>query len=131
MEFTMMSPAKGHGELIADFARERPALRELKMMRVRRAAAAGQAGLGAHELQMVSIPQPNWFGQRGDLLTDSLVSCVDDGRTLVCGAMLPRAISVELASRIGFVGWQDCFSVEPAVAVCDHRFAVAVGLGSR
>src|SRR5260370_4656395 len=80
---------------------------------------------------MGRIPQPYCFCQGGDLLTDSLVSCVDDGFTLVCRAMLPRAISAELASRIGFVGWQDCFSVEPAVAVCDHRFAVAVGLCSR
>src|SRR5258707_8151503 len=103
MEFTMVSPAQRHGELIADFAPKRAALRELKMMRVRRAAAAGQAGLGAHELQMVSIPEPNWFGQRGDLLTDGLVRCVDDGCTLACGAMLPRAIAVELASRLGFL----------------------------
>jgi hypothetical protein len=49
MEFTMVSPAEWHGELIADFAPERPALRELKMMRVRRATAAGEARLSAHE----------------------------------------------------------------------------------
>src|SRR2546427_12302443 len=105
MEFTMMSPAKWDRELIADFAPKRAALRELKMVGVRRTAAAGEARLSAHELQMVPIPQPNWFGQRGDLLTDGLVSCVDVGCTLVCGAMLPRAISVELASRLGFLTW--------------------------
>jgi hypothetical protein len=49
MEFTMVSPAERHGELIADFAPERPALREFKMMRVRPAAATGQATLSAHE----------------------------------------------------------------------------------
>src|SRR5258706_4999514 len=118
MEFTVVSTAEWDRELIADFAPKRAALRELKMMRVRRAAAAGQARLSAHELQMVPIPQPNWFGQRGDLLTDGLVSCVDDGCTLVCGAMLPRAIAVELASRLGFLTWWDWFTVKSTVAVC-------------
>ena len=121
----MVSTAEWDSELIADSAPKRAALRELKMMRVRRAAAARQAGLGAHELQMVPIAQPNWFGQRGDSLTDSLVSCVDDGCTLVCGAMLPRAISVELASRLGFR-----FAVKSTVAVCSGWNAVTVGVGS-
>ena len=49
MEFTMVGPAEWDSELIADSAPERAALRELKMMRVRRAAATGQAGLSAHE----------------------------------------------------------------------------------
>jgi hypothetical protein len=71
MEFTMVSAAEWHRELIADFAPKRAALRELKMMRVRRATAAGEARLSAHELQMVPIAQPNWLGQRGDELRDS------------------------------------------------------------
>jgi hypothetical protein len=50
MEFTVVGTAEWHGELIADFAPERPALREFKMMCVRRATAAGQARLSAHEL---------------------------------------------------------------------------------
>ena len=81
MEFTVVSTAEWDRELIADFAPKRAALRELKMMRVRRAAAARQAGLGAHELQMVPIAQPNWFGQRGDLLRAGLGSCAGDGYT--------------------------------------------------
>jgi hypothetical protein len=71
MEFTMVSAAEWHRELIADFAPKRAALRELKMMRVRRATAAGEARLSAHELQMVPIAQPKWLGQRGDELRDS------------------------------------------------------------
>ena len=98
-----MSPAKWHGELIADFARERPALRELKMMRVRRAAAAGEARLSAHELQMVPIAQPNWLGQRGDELRAGLGSCVNSRCTLVRRAVPPCAIAIELASRFGFL----------------------------
>jgi hypothetical protein len=49
MEFAVVGAAQRHGELIADFAPERPLLRELEMMRVRRAAAAGQTRLRAHE----------------------------------------------------------------------------------
>ena len=45
----MVGPAEWHREFIADFAPERPGLRELKMMRVRGAAAAGQARLSAHK----------------------------------------------------------------------------------
>ena len=50
MEFAVVSAAEGHSELIADFAPKRPLLRELEMMRVRRAATAGQTGLSAYEL---------------------------------------------------------------------------------
>src|SRR5712671_1016697 len=103
MEFTVVSTAKWHGELIADFAPKRAALRELKMMRVRRAAAAGQARLSAHELQMVPIPQPNWFGQRGDELRDILGSCVNERCILMRRAGLRRATAVEPGSRLGFL----------------------------
>ena len=50
VELTMVSTAQRHSELVADFAPKRALLRELKMMRVRRAAAAGEAVLSAHEL---------------------------------------------------------------------------------
>src|SRR6266849_4917686 len=117
MEFTVVSTAEWDRELIADFAPKRAALRELKMMRVRRAAAAGQAGLGAHELQMVSIPQQNWFGERGDLLRAGLGSCVNSGCTLVRRAVPPCAIAIELASRFGFLACRNWFAVKSTVAV--------------
>ncbi len=99
----MVSTAEWDRELIADFAPKRAALRELKMMRVRRAAAAGEARLSAYELQVVPIAQPNWLGQRGDELRAGLGSCVNSGCTLVRRAVPPCAIAIELASRFGFL----------------------------
>ncbi len=123
----MVGAAEWHGELIADFAPQRPALRELEMMRVRRTTAAGEAGLGAHELQMVSIPWPHWFGQWGDLVG----SCVNKQCILVRRAGLRRAIAVELASRLGFLACWNWLAVKSSVAICSGWNAVAVGLGSR
>ena len=51
----MMSTTEWHGELVADLAIERGLLRELKMVGVRRAAAAREASLAAQEPQMVGI----------------------------------------------------------------------------
>ena len=50
VEFTMVSAAKRDSEFVTYFAPKRALLREFKMMRVRRAATAGEAGLSAHEL---------------------------------------------------------------------------------
>ena len=58
VELAMVSAAQRHGEFVADFAAQRALLRELKMVRVRRAATAGQTGLSAHVLQMIRVPQP-------------------------------------------------------------------------
>jgi len=55
MEFTVVSTTEWHSELIADFASKCTLLCELKMVRVRWAATAGKARLGAHELEMISI----------------------------------------------------------------------------
>ena len=45
VNFAMMSPAQWNGELIADFAAERPVLRKAQMMGVTRMTSADQAGL--------------------------------------------------------------------------------------
>ena len=71
MEFTVVSTAQWYGELIADFAPKCALLREPEMMGVRRAATAGEARLGAYELQMISISQPKRFTQR----RNGLLSC--------------------------------------------------------
>ena len=75
MKCAMVKPAKGYRELVADFACKCTLLCELKMMRVRGAATAGQARLGAHELEMISISQPKLFAKRGDGLCGRLGSC--------------------------------------------------------
>jgi hypothetical protein len=46
----MVRATQRHGEFVAYFAAQRALLGELKMVRVRRAATAGQTGLGANEL---------------------------------------------------------------------------------
>jgi len=66
MEFTVVSTAEWHGELVAHFAPERALLSEFKMVRIRRAAPASQTGLSAYELQMVPIAQSKLFAKRGD-----------------------------------------------------------------
>ena len=78
MEFTVVSTAKGYRELVADFASKCTRLCEPKMMRVRGAATAGHARLGAHELEMISISQPKLFAKRGDGLCGSLGNCADN-----------------------------------------------------
>jgi hypothetical protein len=49
MDLAMMAPTQRHGELIADLAPERPALREAQMVGIRRLAAANEASLRGDE----------------------------------------------------------------------------------
>jgi hypothetical protein len=71
MEFAVVSTAKRHGEFVAYFATHCALLRELKMVRIRRAAPASQTGLSAYELQMVPIALSKLFAKRGDELPSS------------------------------------------------------------
>jgi hypothetical protein len=50
VQLAVMNPAQRDGEFVADFAPEGVPLRKLEMVRIRRAAAADKAGLGADEL---------------------------------------------------------------------------------
>ena len=45
MNFTMVSPAQGYGELVAGLAAERPVLRKAQVMGVAGLSSADQAGL--------------------------------------------------------------------------------------
>jgi hypothetical protein len=78
MQFTMVTAAERHRELVAYFAPERALLSEFKMVRIRRAAPAGQTGLGAYGLQMVAIAKSKLFVKRGDELSSSFGWCVLD-----------------------------------------------------
>ena len=128
----MVKPAKRHGELVAYFKSHSALLSELKMVCIGRATTAGEAGLGAHELQMMPVAQPKWFAKWRDELPRSLRSCVgNEGCILVRRAALGNPVAVELASRFGLLACRTRFAVKAGVAVCDHRLAVAVGLGSR
>ena len=50
--------AQRHCELVAHLPPQRAALRELKMVRIGRAAAAGEAGLGTDKAEVIPVPQP-------------------------------------------------------------------------
>jgi hypothetical protein len=78
VKLTMMKPAERHGEFVTYFASERALLSKSEVVRIRRAATAGQTGLGAHELQMVRIAQSKLFAKRGDGLLSSFGWCVLD-----------------------------------------------------
>ena len=124
----MVKSTKRHGEFVAYFKSHSALLSELKMMRVRRAAAAGEARLSAHELQMMPVTQSKWFAKWRDELRRNLRSCVDDGRVFVRRAVPGRA--VELACRFGLLACRTRCAVKAGVAVCDRRLAVSLGLGS-
>jgi len=49
VKLAMVEPAEWDGEFITHFAPECPLFSKPKVMRIRRAATAGQTGLGAHE----------------------------------------------------------------------------------
>src|SRR5271169_2343539 len=55
MDLTVMSTTQRHGELIADLAPERPALREAQMVGVRGASTAYQTWLFGNKLEMVLV----------------------------------------------------------------------------
>ena len=46
----------GNCKFVADLARQRAALSELDMVRIRRAATADEAGLGGDEVQVITVP---------------------------------------------------------------------------
>ena len=54
----MVSSAQRYGELVTDFAAERPALGEAKMMGIGRAPTADQARLLRHISDVVSVADP-------------------------------------------------------------------------
>ena len=55
MNLTVMTPAEGYGELVADLTAERSWLRKTQMMRVGRRAAADQAGLLHDEAKVLAV----------------------------------------------------------------------------
>src|SRR5712672_3056420 len=127
VQFAMVKPAKRYSEFVAYFESHSALLSELEVMWIRRAATAGKAGLGGHELQMTRVAQPEWFAKGRDKLRRSLRSCVGDRCILVRRAAPGYANAIELASGLGLFARRNRFVAETCVAVRDHRLAVAVG----
>ena len=66
VEFTMVQPADGNGELVADFPPHRPLLGKLEVVGIRRRTAADQARLSSHKPQMVAVAFALRFADDGD-----------------------------------------------------------------
>ena len=72
MNLAMVAPAQRHGELIAHFAPERAMLREPQMMGIRGSAAANQARLFGHVLDVVLVAKAAGLGMDQLALVDAL-----------------------------------------------------------
>ena len=57
VDLTVMEPADGHNELVADLSAERTGLGEAQVMWVGRGATAQEAGLGRYELAVLLVAQ--------------------------------------------------------------------------
>ena len=72
VQFAVMSTAERHGELVADLAAERPALRKAQVMGVGRFTAADQTRLLRHKAHMVAIADAPRLGMGENGLIDAV-----------------------------------------------------------
>jgi hypothetical protein len=75
MELTMVAATEWDGELVADFAAERPALRESQVMSIAGLPATDQAGLLGDKPQVVAIADAARLGEGKYRLVDAARSC--------------------------------------------------------
>ena len=74
MHLAMVPSTQGHGELIADLAPERPALRKAQVMGIRGLATANQTRLLGHMSDVIAVPNPARLRQGQRALIDHLRS---------------------------------------------------------
>ena len=72
MDLAVVAPAQRHGELIAHFSPERAVLREPQVMGIGGSAAANQARLLGHELDVVSVTKAARLGMDQLALVDAV-----------------------------------------------------------
>ena len=72
MDLTVVAAAQRHGELVAHFSPKRAVLREPQMMGIGGPAAADQAGLFNHELDMVFVTKAARLGMSQTALVDAV-----------------------------------------------------------
>ena len=72
MDLAVVAPAQRHGELIAHFSPERAVLREPQMMGIGGSAAANQARLFGHELDVVLVTKAAGLGMDQLALVDAV-----------------------------------------------------------
>ena len=68
VEFTMVQPADGNGEAVADLPPHRTLLSKLDVVGIRRRSAADEAGLRGHKLQVFAVALTHWFANDSDRL---------------------------------------------------------------
>ena len=66
VEFTVVEPANGNGEPVADLPPHRALLGKLDVVGIRRCSAADQTGLRGHELEMFAIALTHRLADDGD-----------------------------------------------------------------
>ena len=71
MDLTVVTPAQRHGELIAHFSPERAVLCEPQVMGIRGLAAANQARLFGHELDVLLVTKAAGLGMNQLALVDA------------------------------------------------------------
>ena len=94
VRLAMVHPAQRHGEFVADLAAECARRGKPQMMRIGRLPAADQAGLPAHELQMLLVAMEHGFGD-GEPALGEVAG--------VCGRGLRRAAIGSDAMAVGGV----------------------------
>ena len=68
VEFTVVQPADGNGEAVADFPSHRPLLCKFDVVGIRRGSAADETGLRGDKLQVFAVTLPHRFTDDGDCL---------------------------------------------------------------
>jgi hypothetical protein len=75
VEFTMVQPADGNCEPVADFPPHRPRLCKLDVVGIGWGSAADKTGLSGHKLQVFAVALTHGFANDGDgLLTTLLIA---------------------------------------------------------
>jgi hypothetical protein len=72
VEFTMMAAAKRDRELVTDFSSKGPVLSKAQVMSIARTAAASEARLLGHVLDVLPIPNPTGLSQGQETFVDRL-----------------------------------------------------------
>src|SRR5579862_3276460 len=94
MDITMVAAAERDGELVADLAAERAALREAQMVSVAWLPTADQTGLVSDKSHMLAVADPARFRQRQHALFDAAGS----------GPTLSPGLAFGLAPGLGRLG---------------------------
>ena len=68
VQFTMVQPADGNREPVADFPPHRSLLCKLDVVGIGWGSAADKTGLSSHKLQVFAVALRHWFADDGDCL---------------------------------------------------------------